>query len=559
MPNKQKLELTWIGKENRSKLEPRILIEDPNNSHHATHKHSENDIFDNKLIHGDNLLALKALEHEYAGKVKCIYIDPPYNTGSAFEHYDDGIEHSLWLSLMRERLSILRNLLAEEGSIWISIDDNEMAYLRIMMDEIFGRNNFICTIIWQKVYTVKNSARHLSDMHDYIIVFAKNSEIWRPNLLPRSEKSNKDYLNSDDDVRGKWTTNAIQARNFYSKGSYEIISPSGQVFTPPEGTYWRISEENFNKFNDDNRIWWGKNGNAIPRIKKFLSEAKDGIVPATMWFYSDVGHNAEAKIEVRELFAGSNDIFITPKPERLLQRILHIATNPGDLVLDSFLGSGTTAAVAHKMGRKWIGIELGDHCYTHCIPRLQKVINGEDPGGITKAVDWKGGGGFRFYELGPSLIKEDKWGNPVINPEFNPSMLSEVMCKLEGFSYQPNKEVYWMQGTSTETDFVYVTTQFITAPLAEKISEDIGTNRSLLICCSAFNCSPENYPNLTIKKIPKTVLKKCEWDHDDYSLAVENLPDAPPQTTESKEPRKFGKSNSGQMDLFGTERIDSEK
>ena len=512
----------------------------------------DNDIYDNKIIHGDNLLALKALEQEYAGKVKCVFIDPPYNTGSAFEHYDDGIEHSLWLSLMRERLMILRNLLSDDGSIWITIDDNECHYLKVLCDEVFGRRNFVSNVIWEKKFSPQNDAKWLSDSHDHILVYSKDKAIWRPNLLPRTDEMDSRYNNPDKDPRGPWASSDLTVRTYNSSCDYEVLTPLGNSYSPPASRCWGVSKEKFSELVLDNRIWFGKTQSNMPRVKKYLSEVKAGITSMTIWKHTEVGHNQDAKKETKSF--NSTEVFATPKPEKLLERILFLATNPGDLVLDSFLGSGTTAAVAHKMGRRWIGIELGDHCYTHCIPRLQKVIDGEDPGGITKAVDWKGGGGFRFYELGPTLIKEDKWGNPIINPEFNPSMLSEAMCKLEGFTYQPDKEIYWMQGTSTETDYIYVTTQFVTAPLAEKISEDIGPNRSLLICCSAFNCRPENYPNLTIKKIPKTVLKKCEWDHDDYSLAVENLPDAPPQqemNDKSSSPRKFGKDNKGQMDLFG--------
>ena len=360
----------------------------------------------NMLIQGDNLEALKALLPFYAGQVKCIYIDPPYNTRSAFEHYDDNLEHSKWLSIIWPRLELLRDLLAEDGSIWVSIDDNEGHYLKVIMDEIFGRNNLISNVVWQKVYTVKNSAKYLSDMHDHIICYARSKSQWYPNLLPRSDKATGNYSNPDNDPRGPWTTNAVQARNYYSLGTYEIISPSGRVHLPPTGTYWRISKEIFNKLNSDNRIWWGQYGDSIPRIKKFLAEAKDGVVPATWWPHSDAGTNAEAKQEVRQLIGNSGEIFLTPKPEKLLKQVLIIATNPGDLVLDSFLGSGTTAAVAHKMGRRYIGIEMGDHAVTHCVPRLNKVIDGEQ-GGISKSVGWQGGGGFRFYRLGPPVFDEE--------------------------------------------------------------------------------------------------------------------------------------------------------
>jgi len=268
-----------------------------------------------------------------------------------------------------------------------------------------------------------------------------------------------------------------------------------------------------------------------------------------------VGDNEQAKKEILTLFA-DDDPFLTPKPERLLQRIVSIATNPGDLILDSFAGSGTTGAVAHKMGRRWIMVELGEHCHTHIIPRLKKVIDGEDDGGITKAVKWKGGGGFRYYRLGPSLIVADQWRNPVINSEFNSAMLAEAMCKLEGFEYAPSEDVYWIHGKSTETDFLYVTTQFMSKEMLTRLSDEVGPERSLLICCSAFRCDPAHFPNLTIKKIPKAVLKKCEWGHDDYSLEIKNLPKAPPEPEEQTEDapakphRKFGKDKTVQPTLF---------
>jgi adenine-specific DNA-methyltransferase len=259
---------------------------------------------DNMLIQGDNLDALKSLLPLYAGKVKCVSVDPPYNTKSAFEHYDDNIEHSTWLSLMYPRLELLRDLLSEDGSIWVNIDDNEAHYFKVAMDEIFGRQNFIATIIWQKLFTVKNSARHFSDMHDYLIVYARNALNWQRNLLPRSEDLDKTYSNPDNDPRGPWTTNAIQARNYYSQGSYEIHSPSGKVFLPPKGTYWRISETTFGELNADSRIWWGRTGDSIPRIKKFLNEAKQGVVPATIWFHKDCGTNADG---VRAAARGLSD------------------------------------------------------------------------------------------------------------------------------------------------------------------------------------------------------------------------------------------------------------
>ncbi len=359
----------------------------------------------NLLIQGDNLEALKALLPFYAGRVKCIYIDPPYNTHSAFEHYDDNLEHTKWLAMMWPRLELLRELLVEDGSIWVSIDDNEGHYLKVIMDEVFGRSNFIDAVIWRKNYSPKSSARHFSSDHDYILVFSRNADTFQPNLMPRTERQNKAYKNPDNDPRGPWKMSDLSARNPYSLGKYPITTPSGRTIKgPPGGNYWRVSEETFWKMVSDNRIWWGKNGDAIPQIKRFLSEVKQGITPQTFWSYEDVGHTQEAKKEILALF--DKEVFLTPKPEQLMERVLQLASSPNDLVLDSFLGSGTMAAVAHKMGRRYIGIEMGGHAVTHCVPRLLKVIDGEQ-GGISKSVGWRGGGGFRFYRLGPPVFDED--------------------------------------------------------------------------------------------------------------------------------------------------------
>ena len=358
----------------------------------------------NMLIQGDNLEALKALLPFYSGRVKCIYIYPPYNTRSAFEHYDDNLEHTQWLAMIWPRLELLRDLLAENGSIWVSIDDNEGHYLKVIMDEVFGRSNFINTVIWRKNYSPKSSARHFSSDHDYILVYARNAEAFIPNLMPRTEKQDKAYKNPDSDPRGLWKTSDLSARNFYSLGTYSVTTPTGRIIHgPPKGRYWTISEENFHRLATNNQVWWGVKGDAIPQRKRFLTDVKQGVVPQTVWHYDEVSHTQAAKQEIVALFG--TDVFGTPKPERLMERVVSIATNPGDLVLDSFLGSGTTAAVAHKMGRRYIGIEMGDHARTHCVPRLQKVIDGEQ-GGISETAGWTGGGGFRFYRLGPPVFDE---------------------------------------------------------------------------------------------------------------------------------------------------------
>ena len=518
---KQKLELTWIGKEQQPRLEPRILLADPAKSFHAKFRVSDQDIFDNRLIFGDNLLALKALEQEFAGKVKCIFIDPPYNTGSAFEHYDDGIEHSLWLTMMRDRLVLLHKLLADDGSLWITIDDNEAHYLKVLCDEIFGRANFVANVLWQKKFSPQNDEKLITASHDHILVYTVNKEKCRFNLLARGSEHDTSFENPDNDPRGPWSSGDMTSKTKAAGHSYPVTTPNGAVHYPPSGRQWAPSLDTYNRWKSENRIWFGVNGKNKPRIKQFLSEIQQGIVPLSIWMREDVGDNQDAKREVKSF--NDSDIFETPKPEKLIQRIIHLSTNPGDLVLDSFAGSGTTGAVAHKMGRRWIMIELGEHCHTHIIPRLQKVIDGSDQGGISKTVNWKGGGGFRYYSLAPSLLQKDKYGNWVISKEYNAEMLAEAMCKHEGFHYAPDETIYWKQGQSTETDFVYTTTQPVTKALVDSIADQLGDKETLLICCTSFHTNADEYPQITVKKIPHAVLARCEFGRDDYSLQIKEL------------------------------------
>jgi adenine-specific DNA-methyltransferase len=564
MTKKQKLELTWIGKENQPRLEPRILIEDPEKSYPPTKiqttpnpsltkadqpppapsltkagsknilskssppilggdKGVVNNYTGNMLIYGDNLLALKALEQDFAGEIKCACIDPPYNTGNAFEHYDDGLEHSIWLSLMKPRIEILHRLLRDDGTLWICIDDDESHYLKVLCDEIFGRKNFVNNVIWEKKYSPQNDAKWLSDSHDHILVYAKNKEIWRPNLLPRTEEMDARYKNPDNDPRGLWKSSGLDVKTYSATYDYPITTPSGRIVNPPGSSCWRLSKERLEEYMKDNRIWFGPNGNSVPAIKRFLSEVKRGAVSKTIWYRTEVGDNQEAK---REIIAfNKDDIFSTPKPERLIQRALTLATNPGDWVLDSFLGSGTTAAVAHKMGRRWIGIELGEHCHTHCLPRLKKVVDGTDQGGISKAVNWQGEGGFKYYYLAPSLLKQDKYGNWIIDERYNADMLAAAMAKHEGFKYLPDEYIYWKQGRSTEKDYIFTTTNFITVEFLDKINEEMQPDESLLICCKSFSKACGNrYPNITVKKIPNLLLGRCEFGREDYSLNIVNMP-----------------------------------
>lgn len=393
--------LQWLDKDKtikKANQSPYRLLESDQNLSYGDQNSG------NMLIQGDNLEALKALLPYYANRVKCIYIDPPYNTGSAFEHYDDNLEHSKWLDMMYPRLELLRGLLSENGSVWISIDADESHYLKVICDEVFGRKNFIDEIVWQRSYAPINLKKTLSRSHDTILVYAKNSEGFELNKLPRSDEANNRYKNPDKDSRGVWKSSDLSVGPAVETNIYPITTPSGRVVLPTEGRSWVFSKKRFEEFVANNRIWFGSKGESVPSIKRFLSEVKDGVTAMTWWNYQEVGHNQDAKREVKLLDLG--EVFGTPKAEKLIYRILTLATNEGDLVLDSFLGSGTTAAVAHKMGRHYIGIEIGEHAKTHCAARLQKVIDGEQ-GGISKNVNWQGGGGFRFYHLGETIFDKD--------------------------------------------------------------------------------------------------------------------------------------------------------
>ncbi len=578
MAKKQKLELTWVGKETNPKLEPRILVENPELSYHAKNRMSDNDIFDNMLIHGDNLLALKALEQEYTGKIKCIYIDPPFNTGDAMEHYDDGVEHSIWLGLMYERLKILHRLLADEGTIFVHIDDNEIGYLITILDELFGRSNKLYIVCFKQGSATGHKAINPGCVSttNFILMYAKDKSKWTPNRLftarERDTRYNQFITNIDEEYQN-WKFSTLmdafaQSQGLPLKEARKLAKKSPElvdefVMNNPRSVV-RLARPDYKAVSAEARDMIDKS-NADPDTVLLLKREKYSdmyfVKGERILFYTNKLKEIDGEYISGEPLTTLWDDLLSnnlhneggirfpkgKKPEALLKRVIELSTNPGDIVLDSFAGSGTTSAVAHKMGRKWITVELGEHCYTHVYPRLEKIISGDDDSGVTKATKWKGGGGFRFYELGPSLISEDRWGNPVINPEFNPAMLAEAMCKLEGFTYEPSDEYYWMHGSSTETDFIYVTTQFLGRETLTKISDDVGPDRSLLVCCTAFKCNPDDFENLTIKKIPKAVLKKCEWGHDDYSLAVENLPEAPPepepqfQEVKATPAKKFGK------------------
>lgn len=513
----QRLELTWIGKNHPdydiANIEPRILIEDPEKSYWDPSS-------ENMLIHGDNLLALKALLPEYEGKIKCIYIDPPYNTGNAFEHYDDSVEHSTWLSLMKPRLELLRALLSEDWSIWISIDSTESHYLKVICDEIFWRRNFVDEIIWQRAFAPVNLKKTLSRSHDIILVYWKN--VWTNfefNKLVRSSSQLDTYKNPDNDSRGVWTSADCTVWPVVAEKLYPINTPTWRAVLPPDWRCWLFTQKRFQEMLDDNRIWFWEKWNNMPRVKKFLSEVRDWVVSMTLWLRDDVWDNQEAKKEVKAF--NSDNVFWTPKPERLIDRVINLGSNPWDIVLDSFLGSWTTSAVAHKMGRKWIGIEMGDHAYTHCKVRLDKVIDNEDQWGITKSVNWKWGGGYKFYELAPSFITTDEYGNRVIDEYYNDEKLVRAMCKLLGYTFRPSSEDYFRHGVGTGQNYIYITTQMMNSALVRQIASHLWVNESLVIATKKYEPGTESVdPRITIKKIPQSVLKACQYGKKEYLLPI---------------------------------------
>ncbi|MGX9686130.1 site-specific DNA-methyltransferase [Deinococcus wulumuqiensis] len=539
-----KLELTWVGKDHRPRLEPRILLEDPTKNYHAAARVTEADQFENMLIFGDNLLALQSLatDPRVKGKVKCIYIDPPYNTGSAFEHYDDGMEHSLWLSMMRERLELLRELLHEDGFIFVQIDNNEAAYLKVLLDEIFGRNCFINDIIWKRRGGSANPNNRLNNVTDYILWYSKRPDLEINQLYSRDDEVTQEYIKErfKGELNGRKYMLAPIERNA-KLGIRETLRYEYNGYVPEFG--WMMSRENLERFDREGKLHWNSKGRPNRRV---FEDEYQGQPIGNLW----------TDIKVINPMALERLNFDGQKPEALLQRILQLSTNSGDLVLDSFGGSGTTGAVAHKMGRRWIMVELGEHAHTHIIPRMQKVIDGTDQGGISQAVGWKGGGGFRYFKLAPTLIKKDRRGNEIINPEYNAEMLAEACCKLKGFAFEPSasRELWWQQGRSSERDFLFVTTRFMDEKELLYLSEEVGPERTLLVLVKAYDRQGEVFDNLTIEKIPDSVLHLAEWDKDDYSLKVENLPKAAPDkelvTTAQRAERRGSRNMAGVPDLF---------
>lgn len=543
-----RLELTWVGKYEEDRFEPRILIEDKEKSYGDASS-------DNMLIHGDNLLALKALERDYTGKIRCIYIDPPYNTGNAFEHYDDDLEHSIWLNMLYKRIRILHSLLAENGTLWISIDSTEGHYLKVMCDEIFGRSNFVSDITYEKSnVTGLGQGGAIFNTGEKILVYKKN--ILELNEVLASEKLSKKtmqryrkYIQSEGTkelveefesasnglpVRiykhTDYVIGDISLKQFESRES-EIRAQYYEFFDTIYRTYVVQQENEF-----QNSLMSRMEKNSLYSVEYTPSRGRNGGKETTLFY-----HNGELCAWLKDTaFLEGRDVVKTTKlsnvwknddipkadlgneggvafprskkPEKLIERILLMATNEGDLVLDSFLGSGTTAAVAHKMSRKYIGIELGDHCYSLCKKRLDRVIDGKDSNGVTKQYNWQGGGGYHFYELAPSLlVKNDKLPIYQINPSYTFEMLCEAICKIEGFRYKP-QDVF--HGHSSERRYIHITTEFINAGYIKSLSARLAEGQSLLIYGTKIQSDMVLPDNIEVKKIPKDLLEKCDFESE---------------------------------------------
>lgn len=589
---KQRLELTWIGKDERPRLEPRILLEDAEKSYHAKARVTDHDIFDNVLIHGDNLLALKALEQEYTGRVQAIYIDPPFNTGEAFDNYDDGIEHSLWLDLMHKRMMMLHRLLSDSGTAFIHIDDNELGYLIALTDEIFGRSNRVSVVTFKQSSVSGPKARNpgVVSIANYILIYAKNKTSWKNRNAYRSIGRDARYsrfIENFDAPHRQWRFVTLKEAffRFHNVKDKELDCKFGARLEAHLEKFVlqhadrvvrtaRVADQDVNEGAREALMKSREEPDVVQHSARDHLDDFYFINGEQIAFYRNKSREIDGEYVTAERISNLWDDLLSnnlhkegsvsfkkgKKPEALLKRCLELSTDVGDIVLDSFLGSGTTAATAHKMRRRWIGIELGAHADTHCLPRLMRVVNGEDQDGISKAVNWTGGGGFRYYDLAPSLLKKDTWGNWVIAESYDSAKLSQAVCKLMGFVYQPDETHYWMQGRSSETDFIYVTTQSLTHDQLSAMSEAVGDERTLLVCCKAFRANADAFPNLTIRKIPQAVLRKCEWGRDEYSLNVANLPEAQQEALgadDPVQPPKTRKTRNGngtsQNDLFSQE------
>lgn len=547
-----KLELTWYGKDEPVRIEPRLLIENATLSNTAADPDTEN-----MLIHGDNLLALKALESDFAGQVKCVYIDPPFNTGQAFENYEDGVEHSIWLNLMRARLVVLHNLLADDGTLFVHIDDNELAYLMVVLDEIFGRKNRVSIISFKQASATGHKAINpgIVSTTNFILIYAKSKSHWKPNRVytNRGERDKRygNYISNINAAYENWniitlTEAFAESLNVSVKEARAIIKQHPEqidqfVIDHCESVIQLVNPD-YNNVGAETREYIDLS-RANPSV--FYKQVREGYSDIILLggkriiFYKDKLKKIDGEYVAGEPLTSLWDDILSnnlhneggvdfpkgKKPEALIKRCLELTTQPGDIVLDSFLGSGTTAAVAHKMRRKYIGIEMGDHAYSHCKARLDMIITGTDSGGISKAVEWKDGGGYRFFELASTLINRDPFDEFIINEEYNADMLAAAVALHEGFRYQPDSSLFWKQSVGNESSYLFVTTRHLNSTYLDSIKNTMEDGEYLIIACRSFDSGLDKaYRNITIKKIPQMLLNRCEFGKTDYNLNIVHPP-----------------------------------
>ena len=558
-----KLELTWFGKDEPMHIEPRLLIENTELSNTDTDPNTEN-----ILIHGDNLLALKALEPMYAGQIKCIYIDPPFNTGQAFEHYDDNLEHSIWLNLMYERFKLLYRLLEANGMFWIHLDDVEVHYCKVVLDEIFSRHNFVSHITYER------SAVAGLGQGGYLVNTTEHILLYKKGVLP--DKVNLSYEELGFNIIKRYNRYVADfgerklVREFTAKSNGEIVRVYEHTGVVIETISLRDVKNREAEIRSDfaEHIDTLFRGNRVQKENEFQNDIIDSLEKGKFYSVDYIPSRGKNKDEETTLYynncellswlkdtttlengmltksqkmttlwkhgeipkadiANEGGVYFprSKKPEQLLRRIIEMSTEPGDYILDSFLGSGTTAAVAHKMGRRWIGVEMGDHAYTHCKTRMDNVIASSDSLGITKSESWQGGGGYRFYELAPSLINEDPFGEYVINPDYDTDMLAAAVALHEGFTYQPNADMFWKQSVGNEKSYLFVTTRHLNSTFLDSIKDSMEDDEYLIIACRSFESGLDKaYDHITLKKIPQMLLSRCEFGKTDYNLNIVHPP-----------------------------------
>ena len=558
-----KLELTWLGKDQSIHIEPRLLIENKELSNTSSDPNTEN-----ILIHGDNLLALKALEPMYAGQIKCIYIDPPFNTGQAFEHYDDNLEHSIWLNLMYERFKLLYRLLEANGMFWIHLDDVEVHYCKVVLDEIFSRHNFVSHITYER------SAVAGLGQGGYLVNTTEHILLYKKGVLP--DKVNLSYEELGFNIIKRYNRYVADfgerklVREFTAKSNGEIVRVYEHTGVVIETISLRDVKNREAEIRSDfaAHIDTLFRGNRVQKENEFQNDIIDSLEKGKFYSVDYIPSRGKNKDEETTLYysncellswlkdtttlengmltksqkmttlwkhgeipkadiANEGGVYFprSKKPEQLLRRIIEMSTEPGDFILDSFLGSGTTAAVAHKMGRRWIGVEMGDHAYTHCKARMDNVIASSDSLGITKSESWKGGGGYRFYELAPSLINEDPFGEYVINPDYDADMLAAAVALHERFTYQPNADMFWKQSVGNEKSYLFVTTRHLNSTFLDSIRDSMEDDEYLIIACRSFESGLDKaYDHITLKKLPQMLLSRCEFGKTDYNLNIVHPP-----------------------------------